>query len=232
MGHPLNPFRPIGVVLDYSQVADIYSEEHSSPQLAKVPANFYEKLRQLIAEKKREVVERFTKGEDELVVAELRRLLFFQKAILQKRMEKIFFHAARGTRPENMTEEEERLFEALLRLREAFSREIYTGEEMKLTSPLEEVERELAEREGKERGERPEGREEGGEKGESQKAENGEGSKEEHMVQVLITEYVEAYRGLDGNIYGPYKEGEKVKLPKEEGEWLVMAGMAKRIGGS
>ncbi len=213
----------MGVVLDYSAVADIYREENSSPQLAKVPSNFYEGLRKLIEEKRREALELGEQEGGDVVIAELRRLLFFQKAIVQKRLEKIFFHAARGTRPENMTEEEERIFQALLSLREGFIREVNTGERVELSSPLQELEEEI------EKEEKGEETKEGGQEVHKREEEQGEEREDERFMQVLITEYVEAYRGLDGNIYGPYKEGEKVKLPKEEGEWLVMAGMAKKV---
>ena len=237
-------FPPYGVVLDYSTVADIYRAEQSSPQLAKLPPHFYRDLRELLRQKRQEILEKSEDLDAEAVVAEYRRLLFFQRGIVQKRLEKIFFHAARGTTPENMTEEEERLFEALQAWREAFTHEAYTGERKEVGSPL----KELEELEGSERAEGSEGvpsppeKEVGGEELEEVKAEEAEGVQaegssaeekpektlKEGYIQVLITEYVEAYRGLDGKVYGPYKRGEVVELPKEEGEWLVKAGMAKK----
>ncbi len=45
--------------------------------------------------------------------------------------------------------------------------------------------------------------------------------------RVKMLKDVEPYKGLDNNIYGPFKNGEEVELPKEEAEWLLKAGMAE-----
>lgn len=46
-------------------------------------------------------------------------------------------------------------------------------------------------------------------------------------LKVKIIKDIEAYKGLDGNTYGPYKQDEIVFLPKTEVEWLIKAKMAE-----
>ncbi|MEM3432080.1 MAG: hypothetical protein QXF86_03420 [Candidatus Bilamarchaeaceae archaeon] len=52
---------------------------------------------------------------------------------------------------------------------------------------------------------------------------------EETHLKVKIIKDIEAYKGLDGNTYGPYKQDEIVSLPKEEVEWLIKAKMAEMV---
>ncbi|MFH1785776.1 MAG: hypothetical protein ABH842_05090 [Candidatus Micrarchaeota archaeon] len=45
--------------------------------------------------------------------------------------------------------------------------------------------------------------------------------------KVKVLKDISQYRGLDNEIYGPFKEGEEKSLPKAEAEWLLKAGMAE-----
>lgn len=55
----------------------------------------------------------------------------------------------------------------------------------------------------------------------------GEMRKEELKVKVIKD--IEAYKGLDGNVYGPFKKEELVSLPKAEVDWLVKAKIAEMV---
>ncbi|MEW6528356.1 MAG: hypothetical protein AB1391_00560 [Candidatus Micrarchaeota archaeon] len=48
-------------------------------------------------------------------------------------------------------------------------------------------------------------------------------------TRIKIVKTLEAYKGFDNNIYGPYKEGEEIFLPEEEAEWLLKNKMAEHI---
>ncbi len=48
-------------------------------------------------------------------------------------------------------------------------------------------------------------------------------------VSIKIIKQVEAYKGLDDNIYGPFSEGDIVELPKKEAEWLLQAKFAEKV---
>lgn len=47
--------------------------------------------------------------------------------------------------------------------------------------------------------------------------------------KIRITKSVDQYMGVDKNVYGPFKQGEELMLPKEEAEWLLHAKMAEKI---
>ncbi len=47
--------------------------------------------------------------------------------------------------------------------------------------------------------------------------------------KVRIVKNVDQYMGVDKNVYGPFKQGEELLLPKEEAEWLLHAKMAEKI---
>lgn len=47
--------------------------------------------------------------------------------------------------------------------------------------------------------------------------------------KVKIVKAIDAYKGFDNNIYGPFKEGEEITLPEEEAGWLLKSKMAEHI---
>ena len=55
-------------------------------------------------------------------------------------------------------------------------------------------------------------------------------SEQSTAKKVRIMKEVERYKGLDNNIYGPFKPGEELLLPKEEAEWLLKANLAELTG--
>ncbi len=53
----------------------------------------------------------------------------------------------------------------------------------------------------------------------------------EDFAKVLILVEIEPYKGFDGNVYGPYKKGMVVRLPREEADWLLQNKLAKPVEG-
>ena len=49
------------------------------------------------------------------------------------------------------------------------------------------------------------------------------------QLKVKLIKDIEAYKGLDGNVYGPFKKEELVSLPKAEVDWLVKAKIAEMV---
>ena len=54
-----------------------------------------------------------------------------------------------------------------------------------------------------------------------------EENNEVEIKKIKITRNIEQYRGLDSNVYGPFKIGEEPLLPKNEAEWLLRSRMAE-----
>jgi len=48
-------------------------------------------------------------------------------------------------------------------------------------------------------------------------------------LKVKLIKDIEAYKGLDGSTYGPFKKDELVSLPKSEVDWLVKAKIAEMV---
>ncbi|MBI2079885.1 DNA replication complex GINS family protein [Candidatus Micrarchaeota archaeon] len=57
--------------------------------------------------------------------------------------------------------------------------------------------------------------------------ESGISAKKDRRVKVLKD--VEQYKGIDNNIYGPFKVGEEINLPEEEANWLLKTKIAESI---
>jgi len=54
-----------------------------------------------------------------------------------------------------------------------------------------------------------------------------ESSGQELSRRVRILKDISAYKGLDDNTYGPFKQSEEVSLPETEAEWLLKSKMAE-----
>ena len=58
-------------------------------------------------------------------------------------------------------------------------------------------------------------------------------SKEGHdaprIKKIKIVKDVEQYKGLDNNVYGPFKTGEEALLPMQEVEWLLKSHLAELL---
>ncbi len=59
-------------------------------------------------------------------------------------------------------------------------------------------------------------------------------SEEEKTVKkdirrVKLLKDVDPYKGLDDNVYGPFRNGEEIELPPAEAEWLLKAKLAENV---
>lgn len=52
---------------------------------------------------------------------------------------------------------------------------------------------------------------------------------ENKMKRVKLLKDIEPYKGIDNNVYGPFKNGDEVELPPGEVEWLLKAKMAEKV---
>ncbi len=64
---------------------------------------------------------------------------------------------------------------------------------------------------------------------EEKKKEELEEESEDYEKKIKIIKPVDAYRALDGMVYGPFSAGEIVKINKEEAQWLVESGYAEYV---
>jgi len=47
--------------------------------------------------------------------------------------------------------------------------------------------------------------------------------------KIKIVKDVEQYKGLDNNVYGPFKNGEEAALPLQEADWLLKSHLAEQV---
>ncbi|MFA5077045.1 MAG: hypothetical protein WC488_01320 [Candidatus Micrarchaeia archaeon] len=52
---------------------------------------------------------------------------------------------------------------------------------------------------------------------------------EQAKMRLKVVKTIDAYKGFDNNIYGPFKEGEEISLPEEEAELLLKSKMAEHM---
>ncbi len=50
-----------------------------------------------------------------------------------------------------------------------------------------------------------------------------------NVRRIKFLRNVEPYKGIDNNVYGPFKNGEEIELPADEAEWLLKAKIAESI---
>ena len=50
-----------------------------------------------------------------------------------------------------------------------------------------------------------------------------------NVRKVKLLKDVDPYKGLDNNVYGPFRNGEEIELPPAEAEWLLKAKLAENI---
>jgi DNA replication initiation complex subunit (GINS family) len=50
-----------------------------------------------------------------------------------------------------------------------------------------------------------------------------------NLRKVKLLKDVDPYKGLDDNVYGPFKSGEEIELPPSEAEWLLKAKLAESV---
>ncbi len=56
-----------------------------------------------------------------------------------------------------------------------------------------------------------------------------EASEIARIKKIKIVKDVEQYKGLDNNVYGPFRTGEETTLPFQEADWLLKSHLAEQI---
>jgi DNA replication initiation complex subunit (GINS family) len=165
------------------------------------------------------------------------------KDIYERRREKIIKAALKYSiteKPQYMTKDEERFYSSILEIVKADERQFEEilslasqkekifKEESKKEMSEESKTKELIEREKEEKAEEKIGKIE---KIEEKKEERIEGKEEgeEKVIKVYIEKNIDRFLGLNGKIYGPYKEGDIVEVGPDEAKILLKLKVAKEI---
>ncbi|MEM2174707.1 MAG: hypothetical protein QXI58_03680 [Candidatus Micrarchaeia archaeon] len=173
-------------------------------QLSQIPEDFYQLAGNFL--KKLEEEKKWNERENDYLIL---------KDIYERRMEKIIkaaFNYSMVEKPQNMIKSEEKFYYSLLELiknneREFFetitqgSKKIEEGIEMKDLSKVEELER----------------REE-------------VGKESEEKVKIYIEKNIDKFVGMDGKVYGPYREGDIIEVSQDEAKIFMKLKIAKEIG--
>ncbi|NOX71493.1 MAG: DNA replication complex GINS family protein [Candidatus Micrarchaeota archaeon] len=183
-------------MLTFEGIRRVYEEERKNPNiLAKLPENFFEEFRIYLENKKRAVM----RGEDEALELETakRRLESIFEARERKIVNAALDHVRTGLSPQNMLEEEEALFNAIVAQIKLFR------DEMAKT-----ISRKAAET--------PKGDEPSEEKLPEAKEKN----TQDELVIVDFKEDVGKFMGIDLVAYGPFRKGDIASVPRENAEVL------------
>ena len=226
-------------MMKISEVIEIYRKEMENLELNILPKNFYKEIKKEIEEREHNKIN--------LNMYELKELEQFKsliKAIIERRKEKIVIHLVlkrEDIEEVRLTEEERELVKAIkeaLNLPLSLLHDVVGDHEIKdvqetvLSTQTHEQPREEVKTQESTQEQIHEHQEQ------EQHIVLEEGDTLEHLyvkaeeddednVNVLITVDIEPYRGMDGKVYGPFKKGTYVKLPKEEADWLIQNRMAK-----
>ncbi len=214
-------------VLDYNTLADIEREESLSTSLSKLPDGFYSHVNSLLSSLELKIKELYDEDR-EIKEREYRNTKKLYKRIIERRLSKIFLMVSRGIKPSNLSVEEEVLVEHLLKSRDEFM-SIISGvktknEPIKVDEKKESILSSFTEKDG----ERKDGKAPSIDDKEDDKKSNVKKDME-NKKQIKVIKYIEEYRGIDGNIYGPYRVGDIVELPNEEAEWLIKNGFGEPL---
>jgi DNA replication factor GINS len=169
--------------ITFEFIRKTHREEQKESKLSKIPENFYIKAKEYL-EQKRKLSAKQKNRMSSLEVKNVERLL---EDIYNRRETKITNHAIMTARidiaPENLIEEEKKLFEIIVD-------SLKKQRERILNSILK--------------------------------------KSKESFETVTFKEDVEEFMGINLKKYGPYKKGDKAKIPKENADLLIRAGKAQR----
>ncbi len=212
---------------------EIIKKEKEATTLSKVEEDFYIKLRELVEKKEKE------KEKSPLFMIEYENIRRLARKVVEIRTKKIMFLALNEIEAPNSINVEKEFYEEIRRALKKFEEKVWRGvgekrereeknkEEGKEEADLNNLKEDI-ERRGEIRGEEQK-KEEEREEIEEIKEKIEEEAKDGQERRIKIRSYVEAYRGIDGIIYGPYSPGEIIKINKEEAKWLVENGYAEFV---
>jgi DNA replication initiation complex subunit (GINS family) len=212
-------------MLNVSRLREIHRKEMECFELVKLERDFYKSLCALIKQKEIEI-----KDSSSIVkVKELEQMRQIAYALCEKRKEKLIMRIilAGGQLPDHdgLTEEEMAFAERIIRLYKESVID-FGGGDRRGAKEIEK-ENEKAMEENRKESEIIGLREEDAKEKQGFKAE--EKNEKEQTTRVVVLMEIEPYKGFDGNVYGPFKKGSVVSLPKEEADWLLQNRLAKLV---
>lgn len=229
--------------ITFELIRDIQLREKNEPKLIKLPENFYEKVRAYLALKFKLARE----SDNPKFLLEAKSVKRMIEDIFYQRERKIISHAfvyiKTGLIPENLTEEEFEFFKNIVSLiRERRNKYIESIENLDEEELLEEAkkissfDKSIDEKELEKESEEEQRIEEDEKVDITQENDVGiaemkeeiekrieevEEEIKEDKKKVMILMDLPEFLGVDGNEYGPYKEGDIVELPIEIADLLI-----------
>jgi DNA replication initiation complex subunit (GINS family) len=219
-------------VITFGMIRQIHREEKNSVSLQKLPENFFALVRNWLSEKEK----LYESSKNPEVLMEIENAKKILKDLISRREKKIVISALNvirgGLPPENMTSEEEELFNKLVNLLNTFRYEIefgVIGDGMK--EKIEEIKENLqelrkSEVEGSEEEKRTEVEDGCADSiGELQEGKLGD----ENLIKIKILSNIPRFVDDDLRSYGPYNAGEVVELPKDIANILISRKIAEAV---
>ncbi len=191
--------------LTYKRLRDLSREEKSQPSLAQLPEDFYENAGKFLSSKFSEM----QSNRSVLQMREFENAAATIKELALIRQQKILFRAIRSSgvhgKTDDMTREEHRVYDRFC--------SIIDEETEKLESMLSNFE---ASRKNLEKNEA---------------VVEKTTAKQEHsrLKKVRFVKDVPAYKGVNDEVFGPFKPGQEHKLPTSEADWLLKGKLAQPL---
>ncbi len=194
--------------IDYTYLRRLRLQEQSSMSLSQLPEDFYSQVKEYVMNVKNKVG--VNPNLDNM--REYENLIKTLKDIIRFRLQKIVLKSTQGFDEEipGMTREEKELFIRINQYIRQYEEEVnslITGSEPPNINHEETFSDEHI--------------------SDKTQEEQKSNEKEDDFMEIIPVQNIPAYTGLDGNIYGPFDSGERVRLPKEEAKFLINANMAK-----
>jgi len=174
--------------ITYEFIREISREEQNSPTLSKLPLNFVQKVMEYLKQKEKLLGTQ----KDKQVSQEIENTKRLLETIFNRRETKILNHAIITSRtdipPENLTKEEQDLFENIVEQLKQRKQKVLNilNKKSKEKKPI-----------------------------------------KESSDKIEFTEDIEEFVGVDLKKYGPFKKGQKAKIPEENAELFKKAGKAR-----
>lgn len=191
--------------LTYDELRKIQRKE-KSPVLSKIPQNFYELANKMIVGYRKDAISDIREYENALKIL---------RDVHARRTEKILIAAFNSTKGvdaplDSMLVDERQMFENSVKLIKANEDE-FIGSLTKKGGSKPQVKTDVSPEVSKE---------------EAKLASELKGSE---TSEISLIKDVEEFVGMNGETYGPYRNGEKISLPTEEAETLIDIKAAKRM---
>lgn len=196
--------------IDYAFLRNIQSNEKASMELTKLPDNFYSECSVYLKMLK----ENQEKNPSLITLREYENARRIFEDIVNIRVKKIILNILQlSLQPDNILPEEKELYDNV------------KSEMMKFKKNLFSEKRDVQSNAGFQ----PSPHHEKKDEESFQTHQNVSNTENIGFKKVKILKDTPQYRGSDGNVYGPYKQGTSVSLPVEEAEFLISNNLAEEI---